>query len=267
MKGRFLVTDTMVTVEQQGHILLIGLNRPEKRNAVNVETFHQLSEAYTRLDQDSELRCGVLFAHGEHFTGGIDLPEWTPYFRDGHALQPESDMIDPMGINGKRLSKPMIMAVQGWCLTIGIELLLACDIRIASQDARFAQIEIKRGIYPVGGATLRFMMEVGWGNAMRYLLTGDEFGAEEAYRMGLIQEVVNTGEQLQRAIQIAETITKQAPLGVMATLRSSRHIMNALEADAKRKLLPELLPLMESEDVQEGLQSFVERREAQFKGK
>lgn len=261
------MAEATVSVEQQGHILLIGLNRPEKRNAINVDTFHQLAEAYTRLDRDPELRCGVLFAHGDHFTGGIDLPEWTPYFQNGNALQPQSDMIDPMGINGKRLSKPMVMAVQGWCLTIGIEMLLACDIRIASRDTRFAQIEIKRGIYPVGGATLRFMMEVGWGNAMRYLLTGDEFSADEAYRMGLVQEVVNKGEQVLRAVEIAETIAKQAPLGVMATLRSSRHIMNALEADAKEKLLPELLPLMESEDVQEGLQSFIERREAQFKGK
>jgi enoyl-CoA hydratase/carnithine racemase len=89
------VSATTVTVEQQGHILLIGLNRPDKRNAIGVETFHQLAAAYTKLDRDPELRCGVLFAHGKHFTGGIDLPEWIPHFSNGDALQPDPDMIDP----------------------------------------------------------------------------------------------------------------------------------------------------------------------------
>src|SRR5690606_35435899 len=101
-------------------------------------------------------------------------------------------------------------------------LALVCDIRIAAKSARFVQIEIKRGIYPVGGATLRFPREVGWGNAMRWLLTGDEFDAQEALRIGLVQEVVEHGEQLPRALALADVIAAQAPLGVYATLASSR---------------------------------------------
>ena len=100
--------------------------------------------------------------------------------------------------------------------------MLACDVRVAARDTRFGQIEIKRGIYPVGGATLRMPRELGWGNAMRWLLTGDELGAEEALRIGLVQELVEPGEQLERALALGERIAAQAPLGVRATLASAR---------------------------------------------
>jgi enoyl-CoA hydratase/carnithine racemase len=157
--------------------------------------------------------------------------------------------------------------VQGICLTIGIELLLACDIRVAATSARFAQIEIKRGIYPVGGATLRFQREVGWGNAMRWLLTGDEFGAEEALRIGLVQEVAEPGTLLERAIALAETIAAQAPLGVTATLASARYALPGEEEQAAKRLLPDLKPILASDDVREGVASFVERRAAKFTGR
>ena len=129
-------------------------------------------------------------------------------------------------------------------MTIGIELLLATDIRIAATTARFAQIEIKRGIYPVGGATLRFQREVGWGNAMRWLLTGDEFGAEEALRIGLVQEVVAPAELLARAVALAETIAAQAPLGVAATLTSARFALPEEEKLAAKRLLSDLAPIL-----------------------
>jgi enoyl-CoA hydratase/carnithine racemase len=158
------------------------------------------------------------------------------------------------------------MAVQGICLTIGIELLLATDIRVAASNTRFGQIEIKRGIYPVGGATIRRFQEVGWANAMRYLLTADEISADEALRIGLVQEITAPGRQLDRAMEIAETIVRQAPLGVQATLRSARLARLKGELAAMKQLLPDLMPLMQSKDVQEGIAAFIERREAQFLG-
>jgi enoyl-CoA hydratase/carnithine racemase len=173
--------------------------------------------------------------------------------------------VDPLGLTGPRLGKPVVAAVQGICLTIGIELLLATDVRIAAPATRFAQIEIKRGIYPVGGATLRFPREVGWGNAMRWLLTGDEFDAAEALRMGLVQEVV--ADPLARAVALAEVIAAQAPLGVYATLASSRAALPAAERAAADRLLLDLRPLMTSADVQEGLRAFTERRPGTFKGR
>lgn len=262
------MAETKVTTEKRGHLWLMGLNRPEKRNAFDVEMFLQLAAAYGELQRDDELRCGVLFAHGEHFTGGLDLPQWAPIFAGGQPLALPEGALDPFALDEDHLlGKPVIIAVQGICLTVGLELLLACDVRIAAADTRFAQIEIKRGIYPVGGATVRFVQEIGWGNAMRYLLTGDEFSAAEAYRLGLIQQVVPPGEQLQAALALAETIAKQAPLGVYATLASSRLARRAGEQTAFARLLPDLLPLMQSEDAQEGVMSFMQRRQAQFKGR
>ncbi len=260
------MSEGKVTTEKRGHVLLIGLDRAAKRNAFDLAMFTSLGRAYAELERDPELRVAVLFAHGDHFTGGLDLPKWTPVFESGKWPLDESG-IDPLGIEGRRGSKPVICAIQGICLTIGIELLLATDIRIAATTARFAQIEIKRGIYPVGGATLRFQREVGWGNAMRWLLTGDEFGADEAHRIGLVQEVVAPDQLLARAVTIAETIAAQAPLGVAATLVSARLALPGEEESAAKRLLPDLKPILASDDVREGVASFVERRPAKFSGR
>ncbi len=257
-----------VTTEVRGQVLLIGLNRPEKRNAFDLEMYQELGAAYGRLEHDPQLRCGLLFAHGDHFTGGLDLPKWAATFSAGKFPEPPPGGLDPLGASDtQRVGKPLVMAVQGICLTLGIELLLATDIRVAASDTRFGQIEVKRGIYPVGGATVRLIQEVGWGNAMRYLLTADEINAAEALRIGLVQEVVEPGKQLERALQIAETIAAQAPLGVYATLKSARLVRRQGEDAAFARLLPDLIPLMKSEDMQEGLRAFMERRPGKFAGK
>ncbi len=255
-----------ITTERRGHVLLIGLDRVAKRNAFDPAMLVALGLAYGALERDDELRCGVLFAHGDHFTAGIDLAQFSQQGSISSVELPEG-ALDPLGINGPRLSKPMVGAVQGICLTIGIELLLAADVRVAASDTRFAQIEIKRGIYPFGGATIRFPRQAGWGNAMRYLLTGDEFGAEEALRIGLVQEVVAPGRQVERAVEMAQTIAAQAPLGVRATLASARLALTAGEETAARRLLLDLQPILRSEDAREGLQSFIERRQANFTGR
>jgi len=168
-------------------------------------------------------------------------------------------------VHGKARTKPVVIAVHGRCLTLGIELCLAADVVIAAKDTRFAQIEIKRGIFPFGGATFRFVQVAGWGNAMRWLLTGDEFGADEAHRIGLVQEVALPGTQRERALEIAQTIAAQAPLGVQATIASARKSL--LEEAAARALIPEVQRLMVTADAREGVASFVERRPAKFEGR
>jgi enoyl-CoA hydratase len=252
-----------ITTERQGHVLLIGLDRVAKRNAFDKAMLNALGLAYAELEHDNELRCGVLFAHGEHFTGGLELTQFASSL--GHFEYPEGT-IDPLGIQGPRLTKPIISAVQGICLTIGIELMLATDIRIAASNARFAQIEIKRGLFPFGGATIRLPREVGWGNAMRYLLTGDEFNAAEALRIGFVQEVVEPEQLLTRATELAQIVSSQAPLGARATLKSARLAIAGGEEAAIQQFLPDLQEMMQSEDIKEGIQSFIERRQANFKG-
>ncbi|MCX7677633.1 MAG: crotonase/enoyl-CoA hydratase family protein [Spirochaetes bacterium] len=258
---------TRITVETRGHLLLMGLNRPHKRNAFDLEMYEELARAYTHLHNDPELRCGVLFAHGEHFTSGLELDKWAGVFTSGKWELP-SGLIHPLGLDeDNRCKKPVVMAIRGRCYTIGFELLLAQDVRIAATDARIALLEVKRGIYPVGGGTVRLFEEIGWGNAMRYLLTGDEMSGEEAYRLGLVQELTEPGKELEKAIEIAERIAKAAPLGVMAALRSARISRIDGARASLSKLMQDLLPIMQSEDAREGLMSFLERREANFKGK
>jgi enoyl-CoA hydratase len=257
-----------ITVETCGHVCLMGLNRPEKQNAFDLEMYEELAHAYGELDRNTELRCGVLFAHGKHFTSGLELDKWAPVLARGQWTVPKGSL-HPLGMDrAARCKKPVVMAIQGRCYTIGFELLLAQDIRVASTDARIALLEVKRGIYPVGGATVRLFQEIGWGNAMRYLLTGDEMSGSEAHRLGLVQElVVAPGKVLDRALEIATDISKRAPLGVMAALKSAR-IAEAEGPDAAfDRLVPDLVPIMGSKDATEGVMSFIERREAQFKGK
>ena len=261
------MSKSKVSIEEKDHVLMIELNRPEKRNAFDLEMYRELSLAYGELHHNPNLRCGLLVAKGDHFTAGLDLNEWVPFLSKGRFPDLPENAIDPLGLDeGNRLCKPMVIAVQGLCLTLGIELLLATDIRVAASDTRFGQFEIKRGLYPVGGATVRLMRELGWANAMRYLLTADEISAEEAFRIGLVQELTQPGKQMDRGLNIATTISKQAPLGVRATLTSARLARTQGENPAIVRLLPDLIPIMESEDFKEGVQSFIERREAKFKG-
>lgn len=175
------------TLEHDSHVLVMGLNRPEKRNAFNVAVL-AISRALTHYSNATSA-CGPVSWSRTASTSrpGSTLSTWPPYIAAGRSPIPD-DGRDPWRLDGE-WTKPVVAPAQGRCLTLGIELLLAADIRIAAADARFAQIEVLRGIYPFGGATIRLPRQTGWGNAMRWLLIGDEFDAAEAQRIGLVQEV------------------------------------------------------------------------------
>jgi len=261
------MSDARVTVDRQGPLLLIGLNRPEKRNAADLAMLEQLARAYGELDRDPELRVGVVHAHGPHFTAGLDLGDLVPRIGpDGLRMVPEGG-INPWGTEGQRVSKPVVLAVQGTCLTLGIELALASDIVVAADDTEFAQLEVARAILPFGGATTRFAARAGWGDAMRWMLTGDRFDAAEAHRMGLVQEVVPTGQQLERAIELAERIAAQAPLAVQATLANARLAEREGPAAAEARLQAELVRLMQTDDARIGMEAFMTRSTPQFTGR
>ncbi len=255
-----------LTTELREHVFLIGLDRAEKRNAFDTAMLRGLAEAFTAFEREPAARCALLFAHGEHFTGGLDLGEVGPAVARGEALMPPG-LIDPLDCHAPRRTKPVVCAAQGWCLTIGVELLLACDLRLCARGARFSQLEVGRGIMPFGGATFRFPRLCGWGNAMRHLLTGDFFDADEAYRLGLVQEVTAPEELLPRALALAGEVAAQAPLAVQAALRNARLALEQGDAAAVAAFEPELRALMQTEDALEGLASFLERRRARFQGK
>ncbi len=253
-----------VTHETHGHILKITIDNVAKRNSFSPEMMRELSDALTLLDRTHDLWAGVLCAEGDHFTAGLDMPK---FFGPGAKNEPlPEDNIDPFGLRN-RCRKPIVTAVQGIVFTVGIEIALAGDIVIAADDCRFCQMESKRGIAPLGGAHFRFLSRMGWGDAMYHLLLCDEFNAERAYKIGLVQEVVPVGTQTERAMDVANLIAKNAPLGVQVTIEGGRKFLEAGE-QAAIDFLPTIRErVLDTEDAKEGILSFIERREAEFKGR
>lgn len=256
-----------ITTEIVNGIFRIGFNRPDLNNAFNMQMVMELSEAYTQYEDNADCRCAIVFAHGKHFTVGLEIDEVAEYIRKEGGIFYPNNQVDPFGIVGRIRKKPVIIAIQGFCFTLGIELALASDIRLGTKSARFTQAEVTRGIAAFGGATFRMQDQFGWGNAMRYLLTGDVFGGEEAYRVGLIQEIVDAKELLNRAQTIAETIANNAPLAVLASLESAIEYRREAEIKAFGKIQKRVLELLETEDGKEGIRSFQEKRKANFQGK
>jgi enoyl-CoA hydratase len=220
----------------------------------------------TQLEADESLRVGVLFGHGPHFTAGLDLPKWAGSFAKGDDFTSPAG-VDPYNRQPPWRTKPVIAAVQGITFTAGLEMALGADIIIAASDCRFAMMEPKRGLMPTGGATFRFVERGGWGNAMRWLLTGDEFDADEAKRIGIVQEIVAPGAQLERAIALAEIIAARAPLAVQATKANALTYALHGQAACVADFTPTQQRLSASADFKEGVQSFIEKRAAVFVGR
>ena len=255
-------TEGRISTEARGHVFLMGIDRTRKMNAFDLPMLKLPDGGVYGIREQRRVSlrgdvCPRRSFQRRHRSDPV---------HPRHFIPPPG-MIDPMGIYGPMRSKPLVTALHGRCLTIAIELALASDICVAADNARFGQIEVKRGVFPAAGATIRLVPLAGWGNAMRYLLTGDEFDAHEAFRIGLVQEVAPLGQQLDAAVAIAERIAAQAPLAVRATLLSARKAIAEGPAAAFNDLLPQFEKLQKSEDAKEGLNSFVERRTARFTGR
>ncbi len=264
----------LIRLETHGHVLAIEVCRPAKRNALNLEMARGINAAYTRLSDDPELRVGVVHAAGDHFTGGLDLADVGPALAGVEGLEglrglllTEDDGVDAFGLIGRPCAKPVVVAVQGRCFTWGIELALAAELCVAAEDVVFQQNEVSRGIFALGGATIRMPARFGWGNAMRYLLTGDPFDAAEAHRLGLVQEVVPVGAQLDRAMELAGRIAAQAPLGIAVTLETARLAAAPGQAEAVAAAVAAIPGILGSRDAMEGLVALMERRDPVYEGR
>jgi enoyl-CoA hydratase len=250
--------------ELHGRVLKIIIDNPSKMNAFHPEMMQQLSAAMTLLDQSQDIWVGVLCAEGKHFTAGLDMPT---FFGPTATVEPYPEgNIDPFALKN-RCRKPIVTAVQGVCFTVGIEMMLAGDIVIAADDCRFCQMESKRGIAPLGGAHFRYLSRAGWGDAMYHLFLCDEFDAARAYKVGFVQEVVPAGRQIERAMEIAQIIATNAPLGIQVTKAGALKYDEAGEAAAIAYIDEISATVLDSEDAREGIQSFLERRAAVFTGK
>lgn len=255
----------LVSVERRGHVSVIGVHRPEKRNAWNVEIIRTVAEACTDLHADPDLRVGVIHGEGEHFTAGLDLMDVLPALSTGEPadLLPDG-LCDPWDFLGEPCSKPIVMAVQGSCFTLGIELILATQYTVAATDTVFAQAEVMRGIVPLGGAQFRLPRLGAAG--LDWLLTGRRFTADEAVAAGMVNELVAPGEQLERALEIAEQIAANAPRAVQGTLAMARAAERPAR-DAAAAVLRDLVDLLTSEDAIEGMNAMIERRPPHFTGR
>jgi enoyl-CoA hydratase/carnithine racemase len=250
-----------------GGILLVGLDRPQVQNRLDPAMIIGAGKALYRLEHDDELRVGVLHGVGTDFCMGIDPPAFIAAVQAGIIPVKDPDYISVLGLTPPLRSKPLVVTVQGGTQFAGHEYFLAADIRVAATDTVFRQAEVTRGTFAGGGATVRFTREAGWGNAMRYMLTGDEWGVDEAHRMGLVQAITPPGQQLDAAVALAKKIAAAAPLGIRATIASGRQALAADEATALAGIQPTFTRLQQSEDVKEFQRAVREGRAPVFRGR
>lgn len=263
-----LAEGTTITIERRDDIVLIGINRPAKQNRLDSAMRKRLGEAMYAYEHDPSLRAAVLFGHGERFSRGIDVDEAQVSLLAGAGTAPAAPTIDILGKATPPTGKPVICVAHGETWNLGHEIYLACDIRIAAADTDFGQDENAHGRFPGGGATVRFVREAGWGNAMRYMLTGDHWTAEESFRMGVTQVVAPTAAAaLEAGVTMARKVAAVAPLSTRATLTSARHVTTPVEADALAKTGPTYVALYKTEDFAEGRRAEADGRPPKFRGK
>jgi enoyl-CoA hydratase len=257
-----------VTVERRGDIALVGLNRTFIQNRLDPPTRIRLAATLYQYEHDPSLRAMVLFGHGEHFSRGIDVDASQAAIIAGRRTPSPPEVIDPLGKSMPHRSKPVVVVVHGDTWNLGHEIYLACDIRIAAANTRFGQDENTHGRFPGGGATVRFVREAGWGNAMRYMLTGDHWSAQESLRMGITQEIAATPEAaLEAGTVMARKIAACGPLSIKATLASAHRFIDPVEADALSTLDAEYSALYRTQDFVEGRRAEAEGRPPKYQGK
>jgi enoyl-CoA hydratase len=267
------LADPAVIVEKDGPVLVVTLNRPEKRNAVNSEVMCRLYDAWVELDRDDALRVAILTGKGTTFCAGMDLAE-IGRLRSGGGDDPwiarvraEPQVIYGAWLKTYRPTKPVILAAEGFARAGGTEILQGTDIRVAGASAVFGVTEVQRGLFPMAGSAVRLRRQIGYAVAAEMLLCGEDLPAARAHELGLINHVVPDGQALAKAREIAARIAANGPLAVKGILATLRETENMSEADAFAIEQRHGLAVMSSQDAVEGPRAFLEKRPPVFQGR
>jgi len=262
--------DPHLIVERVGHVLVLTMNRPQARNAFSPEMLVRMDEAWAEAEEDDDVRVVILTGAGGCFSAGADLKSmFNPDPDDPYTarFQADADLAWRALLRHRRLTKPLLAAVEGPCIAGGTEILQATDIRVAGQSATFGIAEARWGLFPLGGSTVRLRRQVAYAKAMEILLTGEHFPASEALRIDLINRVVPDGEALTAAREIAARISANGPLAVRAIKRSVIQTEGRSEEEALRIEMEIGMQVFASEDAREGPRAFAEKRPPNFRGR
>jgi enoyl-CoA hydratase len=250
-----------VLVERRGAVQVITINRPEAKNALNAAVAQAVAAAVDELDEDDDLRAGVLTGAGGNFSSGMDLKAF---------MRGETPAIEGRGLCGITETpprKPLIGAVEGWALAGGFELLLACDLVVASEEARFGVPEVKRALVAAGGAAFLLPRRIPQALALEMLLTGDPIDAARAAEVGLVNRVTPVGGAVDAAVALAEAIAKNGPLAVAVTKQIARATTDWTLEQGWREQGALAMPVFTSQDAMEGATAFAERRDPVWSGR
>ena len=253
-------------VERRGHVLIVTMNRPAARNALSGPMMELMRQAWDTVDGDPGIRVCVLTGAGGAFCAGADLKAMTSSHPGDRFQGGDLDVsvIEPL-LKGRRLTKPLIAAVEGPAVAGGTEILQACDIRVAGASARFGVSEARWGLFPLGGSAVRLTRQIPYTVAADLLLTGRHITAAEALSIGLIGHVVPDGQALGKALEIAAAIAANGPVAVRAILRVIRETEGMAENEAFTLEAKVGMAVFASEDAKEGPRAFAEKRQPQFR--
>jgi enoyl-CoA hydratase len=251
-------------IERRGHVLIVTMNRPEARNALSAPMMALMRQAWDMVDRDPGIRVCVLTGAGGAFCAGADLKAMTADHPGSRMRDADLSVIEPL-LKGRRLTKPLIAAVEGPAIAGGTEILQACDVRVAGQSARFGISEARWGLFPLGGSAVRLPRQIPYTVAADLLLTGRHITAAEALSIGLIGHVVPDGQALGKALSIAAAIAANGPVAVRAILRVIRETEGLPENEAFALEARLGMAVFGSEDAREGPRAFAEKRRPEFR--
>jgi enoyl-CoA hydratase len=253
--------ESAILTREDNGVFIITMNRPEVSNAVNGAIAEGMDAALTELDNNPNLYVGVITGAGKGFCSGMDLKAFLT------NIKPFTDSRGFAGIVRKPAEKPLIAAVEGFAVAGGMEIALSCDLIVAAKNAKFGVPEVKRALVAAAGGLMRLPKRIPYHVAMHMAITGEYIDAQRAYDVGLVAEVCEPGEALEKAVSLARLITKNGPYAVKCSKAIIRDTQDLTEAEGWEMQDRVGLPALDTEDAKEGAAAFAERREPVWKGK